>query len=114
MVNKNIKDIIALGLIGFSLFLLPTVINNYFIEKKTETFFKRVDEDFDDCVKNANEDARNTDWCRKIKSSSELTFNSAKRVSDSNFNISIIQAILFVLAAVTLNLKRKVENLENK
>ena len=112
--NKNIKDIVAFGVLAFSIFLLPTVIDNYFIEKKTDTFFQRVDEDFDDCLKSANEEARNIDWCKKIKKSSELAFNSAKRVSDSNFNISIVQTILFVLAASTLTLKRKVENLENK
>ena len=112
--NKNIKDILAIGFIAFTLFLLPPVINYYFVEKKTDTFFKRVDEDFDDCVENANEDARNIDWCKKIKRSSELSFNSAKRVSDNDFSISITQAILFVLAMIILNLKRKIENLENK
>ena len=112
--NKNSKDILILGFIAFSIILLPIMIDYYFIEKKTDTFFQRVDEDFNDCVKNSNEDARDIDWCKKIKRSSELAFNSAKRVSETDISISITQAFLFVLAMVTLILKRKIENLENK
>lgn len=111
--NKYITDIIVLGVITFIIFL-PTLINDSSIEKKTDTFFQRVDRDFDDCVKNANEDAANIDWCKKIKRSSELSFNSATRVSDSNSNIFITQAILFALAAIILNFKRRIESLENK
>src|SRR5688500_7753134 len=112
--NKNGKDILILGFISFGIFVLPTIINNYFVEKKTDTFFQRVDEDFDYCVKHANEDAKAIDWCRKIKNSSELAFKSAKRVSYSDFDIFFPQAVLFALAAITLNLKRRVESLENK
>ncbi len=112
--NKNVKDILALGFIALIIFLLPSVLDNYFIEKKTDTFFQRVDEDFDHCVKNANEDARNIDWCKKIKRSSELAFNSAKRVSDTDTSVSITQAFVFVLASIILTLKRKIQNLENK
>ena len=112
--NKNVKDILALSFIAFIIFLLPTVLNDYFVVKKTDTFFERVDEDFNDCVKSANEDAKNIDWCKKIKGSSELAFNSAKRVSDTDFSISIAQAFLFALAVIVLTLKRKIENLENK
>ena len=112
--NKNIKDILAIGFIAFSLFLLPPVLDYYFVEKRVNTYLERVDEDFNECVENENGDARNIGWCKKIKRSSELAFNSAKRVSDADFKIPIMQTILFVLAVIILNLKRKVENLENK
>ena len=65
--NKNIKDKITLSFLAFSIFLLPTVINDYFIEKKTDVFFQRLDEDFDDCVANANENSRNIDWCKETR-----------------------------------------------
>ena len=111
--NNKFKDILKLSFIALIIFLLPTVLNNYFVNKKTDTFFQRVNEDFDDCLKNANGDEGNIEWCKKIKRSSELAFNSAYRVSDTNFATSFLQAIVFLLAMFTIILKRKVENLEN-
>jgi hypothetical protein len=103
--------------IAIVIFALPTMLNNYFIEKKTDTFLERVDNDFNDCVKAANENTKDLDWCKKIKRSSELAFNSAQRVSETNFDnfdITFFKMILFMLALITILLKRKVEFLENK
>ncbi|HVE55862.1 MAG TPA: hypothetical protein VNB22_03475 [Pyrinomonadaceae bacterium] len=112
--NKNIKDIIILSLIAFGLFLFPTLINNSFAEKRTDTFYRRVNEDFGDCLKNANEDSREIRLCREIQRASELAFNSATQVSYSNYNISFTQTILFLLAVFLFTLKGRVEDLEKK
>jgi len=112
--NKNIRDIVALVLVALGFFLLPTVINDFFVEKKTDTFFERVDENYNDCLKNTNEDAKEIRLCKEIKSASELAFSFSKGVSDSNSNISITQGILFLLAAIIFNLRSRIEVLEKK
>lgn len=112
--DKNIKDIVVLVLLALAIFSLPTVINSSFADKKTNTYFERLDEDFNDCLKNAGENPRDIRFCREIKRSSELAFNSAKRVSDSQSNISITQTILYVFVFIVFLLIRKIENLEKK
>lgn len=112
--NKNIKDIIVITLLAFSIFLLPTVINYSSIDKKTDTFFERVDRDFDNCIKNANENSRDVYFCKEIRKSSELAFNSAKSVSDRYSNTSIIETVLFGVVLIVFILRRKIEDLETK
>jgi len=113
--NRNIKDIIVVCLSAFGIFLLPMAINYGFAEKKTDTFYKRVDADFDECVKNSNEDLKEIGLCKKIKRASELAFNSAKSVSESNSNNSIAQTVLFVFFAIMIfNVKSRIEDLEKK
>ena len=110
--NKKVKDIIALALLAFALFLLPTVMNIYFVERRTDTFYSRVDEDFEDCVKNANADDREVRLCKEIKRSSELAFRSANQVSGTNFDSSVTRGILFVFGSMIIVLKRRIDNLE--
>ena len=112
--NKQAKDIISLALLAFALFLLPTVLNIYFVERRTDIFYSRVDEDFEDCEKNANGDERDVRFCKEIKRSSELAFKSANQVLGNNFNTSITKAILFVFGGMIIVLKRRIDNLEKK
>ena len=112
--NKNIKDIIVVCLLAFGIFLLPSVINDKSVERKTDIFFERVDEDFDDCVKSANENSRDIYFCKEIKRSSELAFNSAKSVSDKYSNTSIVETVLFGLVLIVFVLRRKIQDLETK
>ena len=112
--NKNVRDVIALILIAFGIFLLPILINYSFVEKRTETFLKRVDEDFNDCVKNASENPKDIRVCKEIKRASELAFTSSNQVTNSSSNASIMQSVLFVLAVITINLRRRIEDLEQK
>jgi hypothetical protein len=113
--NKNIKDIIIIGLLAFVFILLPTLINYSSVERKTDTFFRRVDENFNDCIKNANEEPRDIRLCKEIKRASELSFNSATRISDSYSSFSVSPIILlFFLVIVTLDLRRRIEDLEKK
>lgn len=112
--NKNVRDAITLSLIAFGIFLLPTLFKYSFVEKKTDTFYQRVDEDFNDCVKNAGENPKDIRLCQEIKRASELAFSSSNRVADSSSNTSIMQGTLFVLAVIILNLKRRIEDLEQK
>ena len=112
--NRNTKNVFALILIGFSIFLLPTALNYYFVGKRTDTYYKRVDEDFNKCMKNTNEDSREIRLCEEIKRSSELAFKSATQVSESNFDITFTQMMLFALATFLFILKGRIEDLEKK
>lgn len=112
--NKNIKETLVLVSIVLGVFLLPTVINSFFVEKKTDTFFERAHENYNDCLKNANEDEKEIRLCKEIKKASELAFSSSKRVSDSYSNISSTQVILFLFAAIIFNLRSRIEVLEKK
>jgi hypothetical protein len=49
--NTNIKDTVLLILAAVGIFVLPAVISYSFVEKRTNTFFERVDGDYEDCVK---------------------------------------------------------------
>lgn len=112
--NKLGKDIVVTIVLAFGIFVIPTILNYSFVDKTTDRFYERVDRDFDNCVKDAKENSKDEYWCKEIKKSSELAFNSASRTAQSYSNITIFQVILFVFLITVFNLRKRIEDLEKR
>lgn len=112
--NKKWKDIIGYAVIFIFIFIVPTMLQIYFDQRRSEDFDKWANEKHEICVQRAERDSIDKRWCDEIRSTAKVTYNSAVNSSNNDLLLRIFQPLLFVLLIGMMNLKKQVEELKEK
>lgn len=112
--NKIFKEIILYVVLFSFLFFLPNLMYYYFTEKRENTTYERIAEDYETCFQRAERDKVETRWCREIEKASKLTYTESRNADKSITNIvlQIFPMVLFILMIAVIGLRKQIEELK--
>ncbi len=114
--NKKLKEItVYIGIFVF-VFILPNLMYYYFTEKRENTSYERISEDYETCFQRAERDKVETRWCSEIEKASTLTYKESRNADKSITKIvlQIFPMILTILIIAVFNLRKQINELKDK
>lgn len=114
--NKTLKEAILYFLMVVFFFFLPNLMYYHFSAEREETTYKRIKEDYEDCLQKAERKKVDTVFCDEIKAASNRIYDESRNAGKSirGIVLQIFPMILAILMMAVINLRKQIDELKEK